>query len=208
MAFSSISTPSLAAEYVAPADVPKVVSREDFWRRCTPVALRGVGASKAQDAALRALWNEEQIFFEFVCRDDSIVSPGEKDGLDHFLIGDVVEIFVGEKGSSAYLEAHATPAGHKTLYFFRDCRERVEAPDETGEIVVVGGHITDGWRAVLSIPRTLLANNGPQAQYEILAGRYDYASENAAPVLSCFPAQQGKPDFHRRTAFAPLHFNP
>lgn len=206
MFLSLVSTP-LVAEYIALVDAPKVASRQDFWRRCAPIALCGFGASKVQDGILRALWNEERIFFEFVCCDDSIVSPGEKDGLDHFLIGDVVEVFVGERGSTAYLEAHATPAGRKTVYFFRGYRERMEAPDEAGEITVTSGQTTNGWRAVLSIPRTLLANHGPQAQYEVLAGRYDYVSEGATPVLSCFPAQEGKPDFHRRTAFAPLYLN-
>ncbi|MEI7865113.1 MAG: hypothetical protein WCI38_07040 [Chthoniobacterales bacterium] len=208
MALSSVSAPSLAAEYITPADVPKLVSRQDLWNRCAPVSLCGVGMSTVQDTALRAFWNEDRILFEFVCHDDRIVSPGEKDGLDHFLIGDVVEIFVGENGNPSYLEVHATPAGLKTAYFFRGYRQPMEASGQAGGIMATGAPTTHGWRAVISVPRSALAINGPPSQYEILAGRYDYASVGATPLLSCFPPQEGKADFHRRASFARLQLNP
>jgi hypothetical protein len=204
MALPLASTPSLLAGYVAGIVAPGSAPMQDLWRCRAPVLLYGVGPVTAQETALRALWNEGRLFFEFVCLDATVVSPGEKDGLDHFLLGDVVEIFVGEEGSAAYIEVHATPTGRQTSYFFRGHREAINPPEEAGEITVEVERTPLGWRAVLSIPRGLLATNGLPAQYEILAGRYDYDAPGAPPVLSCFPPQEGKPDFHRRAAFARL----
>ena len=204
MAWPLASTPSLVAGYVARIDAPGSAPMQDLWRCRAPVPLYGVGPVTAQETALRALWNEDRIFFEFVCLDATVVSPGEKDGLDHFLLGDVVEIFVGEQGSAAYLEVHATPTGRQTCYFFRGPREAIDPPEEAVEIAVEAERTPLGWRAVLSIPRGLLAANGLPAQYEILGGRYDYDAPGAPPVVSCFPPQEGKPDFHRRAAFARL----
>lgn len=163
--------------------------------------MSGIDGSRVEKAAVRSRWNNDWLFFEFVCRDASIVSPGRKDGEDHFKIGDVVEVFVGRAARPDYLEVHATPAGRKTVYAFRAYRETKKAP--AGPVVrceETGG----GWRAVISIPWSALGGMPDAGSWEFLAGRYDYEAAGGRPALSSFPAQSGKPDFHDRSRFARL----
>lgn len=175
------------------------------WRAADPAGLDG-GA--ADPAAVRARWNNRWLVFEFVCRDADIVSPGEIDGLDHFRLGDTVEIFVGRAGEKAYAEVHATPAGRKSLYFFRDYRERGTAPDDAGQVVVRSGRVRGGWRAILCLPWSALGGEPRRGVWEVLAGRYDHGIDGRGPVLSSFPVQKGRPDFHARDRYARLILQP
>ena len=201
------------------------------WREAPAVELRGVDGAEVAGATVRALWNEGWIFFEFSCRDEGIVSPGTRDGLDHFKIGDVVEIFLAREGVEPYAEIHATPAGRKTVYFFNGCRELAPAPAAAQDVRVRSESTADGWRAVMSIPWALVGGSPRNAErgmrkaesggqgtgdrgrkseggeggaWQVLAGRYDYAAEGGVPVLSSFPGQRGVPDFHARSRYARL----
>lgn len=177
---------------------------ENAWREAPAVELRGVDGAEVASATVRALWNDGWIFFEFTCRDGGIVSPGTRDGLDHFKIGDVVEIFLAREGVEPYAEVHATPAGRKTVYFFSGCREQVPAPAAAQDVVVRSELKPGGWRSVMCIP-WVLAGGGPgDGAWQVLAGRYDYAEAGGQPVLSSFPGQRGVPDFHARSRYARL----
>lgn len=191
----------LAAIFASALNPAKVWSDRAGWNDAAPVTLVGVGASDAAAATVRARWNNDWLFFEFLCRDDALVSPGRTDGEDHFKIGDVVEVFVGREGRPAYLEVHATPGGRKTVYGFRGYRQPASAPEG---IEVRAGKTEGGWRAVLSIPWPALGGKPEAGPWEFLAGRYDYHETGGSPVLSSFPAQTGKPDFHDRARFARL----
>jgi len=191
----------LAAVFASSLDPGRAWSDQEGWEQCPEAILSGVDGSKADVASVRARWNEEWVFFEFICRDKAIVSPGRKDGEDHFKLGDVVEVFVGRSGRPDYLEVHATPAGRKTVYAFRDYREAKQAPAGP---VVRSGETGNGWRAVIAIPWSSLGGIPEEGTWEFLAGRYDYDASGAHPILSSFPAQSGKPDFHRRSRYARL----
>mgnify|MGYP003584141510 CR=1 FL=1 len=174
------------------------------WREVPAVALSGVDGADVRASSLRARWNDEWIFFEFTCRDAEIVSPGTRDGIDHFKLGDVVEIFLGRAGAKTYAEVHATPEGRKSLYFFSDYRTAAAAPAGAESAQVRAATSPGGWRAVMSIPWSMAGGSPRRGAWEILAGRYDYAAPGAQPVLSSFPAQVGKPDFHVRARYAKL----
>jgi hypothetical protein len=174
------------------------------WSGAPAAILRGVGAAAAP-AEVRARWNESAVFFEFLCRDASVISLGERDGLDHFKLGDVVEIFLGCAGRPAYVELHATPVGRKTVYAFSGYRQASALP-AVGE--VRAGRIEGGWRAVLLIPWQSLGDDPRDGSWEFLAGRYDYDEPGGKPTLSSFPPQTGKPDFHARERYARLVLRP
>ena len=203
-ASSSAAPPVLQAAAAPGLAMDSAWEDRNAWVGLPSVTLRGVGGSAAP-AELRARWNQTEVFFEFLCRDDSVVSPGERDGLDHFRLGDVVEIFLGCSGEPAYVELHATPSGRKTAYAFRSYRE-ASAPFKGGE--VRAGPIRGGWRAVLSIPWQSLEGSPGDGPWEFLAGRYDYDTPGGDPVLSSFPSQSGKPDFHARERYARLVLQP
>jgi hypothetical protein len=176
---------------------------EAAWRAAPSVELQGVNGAAAEPAAVRALWNAEVLCFEFRCRDRVLVSPADRDGVDHFTLGDTVEVFVAPMGRKSYLEVHATPAGKQTIYAFRDYRRA--APPVAGEgIAVRAGQTRDGWRAVMVIPWSALGGGPDKDSWEMLAGRYDYDKSGGPAVLSSWPAQTGRPDFHDRARFARL----
>ena len=191
----------LAAIFASSLSPARAWSDRAGWEGAPGASLAGVDGSSAAPATVRARWNEEWIFFEFICRDEVLVSPGKKEGEDHFRLGDVVEVFVAREGRPAYLEAHATPAGHRSVYAFGGYRQAATAPDG---IEVRAAKFDGGWRAVLSVPWRALGGEPGAGGWEFLAGRYDYDKPGGRPVLSSFPAQQGKPDFHDRARFARL----
>ena len=192
-------TLALTALFASTLDPVRAWSDRAGWERAPEVKLAGVDGVAAVPARMRARWNDEWLFFEFVCRDETLVSPGKKDGEDHFRLGDVVEVFVARGGKPDYLEVHATPAGRKSVYAFRGYRQETALPVGCA---VRAGKSEGGWRAVLSIPRAALG--GGDEELEFLAGRYDYDKVGGCPVLSSFPAQRGQPDFHDRARFARL----
>jgi hypothetical protein len=180
------------------------------WEAAPAVELAGVGAAPAAGAVLRVRWNSRFVFFEFVCRDRALVSPGREDGPDHFKIGDVVEIFLGPPGDGPYCEVHATPAGKKARFFFDSYRRGAASPPPAlRRASVKAGPVDGGWRAVIAVPWAALGAASPGKQdWRVLAGRYDRDAEGAAAVLSSFPPQSGKPDFHDPKRFARLVLQP
>lgn len=189
----------------APSLTPASMQASDLWDRASAVALRGFDGTAAQNAEVRVLWNDDWLFFAFACADRAIVSPGEKDGLDHFRLGDTAEIFFAGRGDAAYAEVHVTPAGRKTVYFCREYRQSADPPREAGNIVVGASKTAPGWRAFVAVPRDVLAKSKGENEYDVFFARYDYESADKKPALSSFPAQHGdKPDFHRREDYAIL----
>lgn len=176
------------------------------WDRVPSAELSGVDGSNVDPAEVRVRWNKQWVFFEFRCRDRSIVAPGDKDGIDHFKLGDVVEIFLSRVGTKNYAEVHATPAGKKSVYFFQDYRQQGAKPTEANAIIVRSEKTGDGWRALICVPWSV--SGGSRGEWEFLAGRYDYVAGSAKPSLSSFPPQTGKPDFHLRSRYARLELRP
>jgi hypothetical protein len=196
----------LTALFAGGWNLPEAWSDRAAWDRAPASVLSGIENGPAEPAEVRALWNKEWIFFEFRCVDRSIVSPGDKDGMDHFKIGDVVEIFLAQSGAKNYAEVHATPTGKKSAYFFQNYRKLGARPAGGDQIAVRAARTSDGWRAVLCLPWSML--DGPHGEWEILAGRYDYAAGLAKAELSSFPPQTAKPDFHLRSRYARLELRP
>lgn len=182
---------------------------DSFAQTARAVVLRGVNGAGAADTSVRAYRDEKGLFFVFHCTDRRVVSPGREDGLDHFRLGDTVEVFLGRRGEPRYVEIHATPAGKKTLYFFDGCRSRIAAPPEAALVRVGSASNQEGWKTVIVVPWSVLGPDDAGAEWEVFLGRYDYDAEGGAPALSSFPEQSGpKPDFHRRSDYAALRFSP
>lgn len=191
----------LVALFASTLNPGRAWSDRSAWEALPAVALSGVGLSPAEPAELRARWNDQWLFIEFVCRDTALVAPGLADGEDHFLIGDVVEVFVAQRGKLPYVELHATPEGRQTVYAYHDYRRPADGPDG---MEVRAGRIEGGWRAVLALPWSAVGGLPGDGDWEFLAGRYDYDKVGGRPVLSSFPPQTGKPDFHDRARYALL----
>ena len=197
----------LAASFAPDLDAETAWRDQSAWAGAPSVELRGVDGTKADPATVRARWNEEALFFEFTCRDRALVAPGREDQMNHFQLGDVVEIFLGARGCPSYLEVHATPAGRRSVYFFRDRRQPAPGREARG-IEVRADRIRGGWRALMVIPWKMAGGAPRDGNWEFLAGRYDYDKPDGAPVLSSYPAQRGRADFHDRARFSTLELRP
>lgn len=174
------------------------------WADVPAVTLHGLDSRAADVAVAKARWNEHWLFVEFECKDRHLVAPGKTDGLDHFKLGDVAEVFVARRGAKNYAEVHATPAGKKSVYFFADYRKPGDAPETARDISVRADPTDSGWRAMIAIPWSALGGRPQSDTWEILAGRYDYDAPGSPPALSSFPAQRSPADFHDRSRFARL----
>lgn len=195
----------LAALFASALNPARAWSDRAGWESAVGAELAGVDGTAAATTTVRALWNDQWLFFEFVCRDDAAVASGLADGADHFKVGDVVEVFVGKRGEPSYLEVHATPDGRKTVYAFQSYRRAAPAPNDAE---IKAGPVEGGWRTVMAIPWSSLGGKPNNESWEFLAGRYDYDESGSRPVLSSFPAQSGKPDFHKRSRYAVLQLQP
>lgn len=194
---------------LSPGFTMKEALRDSFAEKSPKVVLRGVNGADAADTSVQAFRNEQGLFFVFHCSDRNIVSPGREDGLDHFRLGDTVEVFLGRGGDPGYLEVHATPTGKKSLYFFDGYRSRIVAPPKAALVRVDSEVGPGGWRSVIAVPWSVLGASDAAGDWEAFFGRYDYDAERDTPVLSSFPEQRGaKPDFHRRSDYAALRFSP
>jgi len=206
--FADTGNPVVHASH-APGLTPALMQTSDFWDRAPAVELRGFGGRAAQKTEARALWNDDWLFFSLACADGAIVSPGDKDGLDHFRLGDTAEVFVAQRGDPAYAEIHATPAGRKTAYFCRGYRQPSDPPREAEKIVVAASKTPPGWRSFIALPRGIFGKSENEKGYDVFFARYDYDSADSKPSLSSFPAQRGeKADFHRRSDYAILQLKP
>lgn len=172
---------------------------------CAPaVTLPGVNGVKANPTLSRALWSGAYLFVEFLATAPRILAPGRTDGIDHFKIGDVCEVFLAVGGQSGYLEVHVTPGGYKTVYFFSGPRVPAPLPGAAGDVQAFAQRVPGGWRAVIGIPWSIAGTVPHACGREVLFGRYDYGSSSGDPVLSSFPSQNGQPDFHCRDRYASL----
>lgn len=207
-AYAPAGNPAINALFSPQTTANSMVDCDD-WKRAPAVSLAGCDGKSVQHSEVRVLWNDDWLFFAFACADRAIVSPGDRDGLDHFLLGDTIEVFTARRGAKNYLEVHATPAGRKTAYFFGDYRQAVPSPDGACRIRVAAEKVLHGWQALIAVPRDLLGSAEAGDDYEIFLGRYDYDAEQGAPSLSSYPVQHGgKPDFHRREDYAILRLKP
>ena len=208
LALSSAGNPVVDA-VPAPGLEPAGMVAAKEWQHARPVELTGFNSESGQHAGVRVLWNDAWLFFAFSCSDRSIISPGDRDGLDHFRLGDTAEVFIGPHGAKNYAEIHATPAGRKTLYFCGDYRRPATAPEAAGSVRVDAMRDDCGWKAFFAVPRDLFARDGDASGFDVFFARYDYAAAGSSPELSSFPAQRGdKPDFHRRADYAILRLKP
>lgn len=200
------ANPQLTARYTPNFNPKQALHDKGLWSDIPAVTLRGADNKPTSPATMRVLWNEKAAFFIFNAVDNTIVSPGKRDGLEQYRIGDTAEVFMGRRGERGYIEVHATPTGKKTLYFYRDYLVAMNPLPGADRIRVISIQTTDGWRAIFTIPWEVFGSREAKKGWDVFFGRYDYDELGARERLASFPVLGKKPNFHQRKKYGILRF--
>jgi hypothetical protein len=154
---------------------------------------------------VRFAWDDEFFYAGVRFVDSDIVARGERDQMHHYLLGDVVELFLQPEGAPGYWEFYATPAGRKTSFFLPERRKLTERSCGLRVAARVNGTLNDSrdrdldWTAELAVPFADLSSLGqpfgPGGRWRILVARYNYGRDLPEPELSMVP-QLSRTDFH------------
>lgn len=150
--------------------------------------------------------------------DGDVVAEGDADGLLHFRMGDVCEVFLKPAGQPWYCELYVTPKGHQSSFVWPSGGRRLPSNFiSTNELSVAAtiqgtlnnpGDTDKGWTAELAVPISFLEKSGgkfePGADWTILIGRYNYSIDLDEVELSSMPALS-RLDFHLTKEYATLN---
>lgn len=202
---------------------------DPVWQRATlhPLSLPADGCRHDGDitpqeaGTARFAWDRGHFYAAFEFTDRDIVQECDADQQQHYLSGDLAELFLKPASGHHYWEFYATPTARKTAFFFPG-RGRLGLQSnfvyQSGLQVAaqVNGTVNDwqsddhGWTAEMAIPLKELAAAGipltPGQPWTVLVGRYNYGRHltTYGPELSSFP-HLPESAFHRHESYAPIH---
>ena len=210
---------TLTARYTAtPVKVDGVLD-DQAWKQAA-VYQTALGKDRAvndtvlvEPGEVRLAWDDQNLYVAIKFHDSDIVAEGEKDGLHHYSLGDLVELFlkpVNNDNETWYWELYATPANKKTTFWFTG-RGTVGLPsgfNQTSGLRVAAkckGTLNkwedrdEYWTAEMAMPvKDLCARGekfGPGAKWRILVARYNYTRYLPSKELSMCP-QLSKTNYH------------
>lgn len=174
---------------------------------------------------VRVAWDDNWLYVAFDFTDSDVVAEGKKDGLHHYKMGDLAEVFIKPDNQSWCWELYATPTGKKTTFFFPS-QGRMGLPSnfeykfQKGRLKVaakVNGTLNNysdrdkGWTAEMAIPISELTSRGekfdPQTPWRLFVGRYNYSYHLPRKELSMMP-RLPKTNYHLIDSYATLKLEP
>ena len=200
--------------------------RDPVWREAPahamalPADVATNGRTVAEGGRVRAAWDSRWFYLGVDFDDSDVVAEGKADGLHHYALGDVAELFLWPEDQTWYWEMYVTPTARQTTFFFPGGgRGSLPSCFKRGFRLKVGAKVdgtlnrwTDrdrGWTAEMAVPvKHLTAYGdawGPGSRWRILVGRYNYSRYLPAKECSCYPLIP-KSSFHLREAYARIVF--
>jgi hypothetical protein len=184
------------------------ILNDTVWRtaRTYPLSLGQnqvtAGEALAGPGDVQLAWDDKNFYLAITFHDSDIIAEGEEDQLHHYLMGDVVELFLKPEGKTWYWELYATPAGRKTSFWYPgrgrlglesawqyECGLRVGA-DIKGTLNTWEDRDLY-WTAEMAMPIEDLTSHGdsfrPDSDWRILIARYNYSRYLPAKELSMAP---------------------
>lgn len=198
---------------------------EPVWRQAKTYPLRPMPKCKLIEPGwVRLAWDDQYLYLAVEFADTDVVAEGDKNGLMHFQLGDVCELFLKSDSDPGYWELYVTPRGHQSVFYFPSRGRRLpsclESPMAPLKVAAqVAGTINSyrdkdtRWTAEMAVPWKILVQEAPQSDYvnlgptdfqwRILIGRYNYSRYLADTELSCLPAISAV-NFHLNEEYAQL----
>jgi hypothetical protein len=103
-------------------NIPEVDGRlEDvIWKKSSELdmSVPGGNSKPIEPAIAKAAWRDHQLWFCLDMADSDIIARGDKNGQDHYKLGDCVEIFIKPEFSDWYWEIWINPRGNYTTLFW------------------------------------------------------------------------------------------
>ena len=176
-----------------------------------------------ETGSLQMAWDNNNLYLAIDFNDSDIVAEGAADGLFHYKLGDICELFIKPADQSWYWEIYATPFSKKSTFFFPSsgrlglpsgfegytCGFKTAAQNYG---TVNNWHDKDShWTAECAMPvKDITARGekfGPGTRWTVLVARYNYSRylNTRGAELSSFP-QLSKTDFHTLDEYAILNF--
>ncbi|MDD2708756.1 MAG: carbohydrate-binding family 9-like protein [Verrucomicrobiae bacterium] len=166
-------------------------------------------------------WNKDYFYTAIRFVDSDVVAEGRENGLHHYQLGDLAELFMKPEDQTWYWELYATPLNYKTSFFFPGsgrklpscfkytCGLKIAA--KVDGTVNNWKDIDEGWTAEFRMPaKDLTAQGGswgPGSKWCVFIGRYNYNRYLRYLELSSCP-KEPKADFHLLESYARLNFKP
>jgi len=200
---------------------------DPIWSECTtyelilPLAPPTNGQVPENPARVRFAWDDEYFYLACEFTDHDVVAEGNEDGLHHYRMGDLAELFLKPEAGHAVWELYLTPRGNQTTFFFPG-RGRMGLPEhfESQPILKVAATVngtlnnwqdTDsGWIGEMAVPISELRKHGGDfgvgVPWRVFVARYNYSYDLtliSGPELSSFP-QLPIADWHDLDNYAQL----
>ena len=176
-----------------------------------------------EQGEVKFAWNEKFLYIGAKLYDSDIVQESVKDQENHFLSGDVLEIFLKPKNSTWYWEIYGTPNEKKTILWLPG-RGRLGLKNycgtvmQTDDIIIatkIKGTLNNWqdkdeyWTIEMAIPSKILTcfgdSFGYNSEWTILIGRYNYSRYLPWVELSSIP-QLSITHFHLTEEYGILKF--
>ncbi|MGN0867284.1 MAG: carbohydrate-binding family 9-like protein [Oligosphaeraceae bacterium] len=188
--------------------VPVTLSLYDPAMGCPEKTVEAVAKEENPVAVTaRLLHDEKNLYVGCHIRNDDICCLTSEDQLLHFLLGDVMEVFLKPAQAYCYLELYATPSARKTTFFFPsrswggpEYLATQSLMPELGVVSAVDGTLNDstdrddGWWTVMTIPKEMVEKKtGVPLEsgqiWQILLAGYARSSHRSFCVNFSYPLQ-------------------
>ena len=176
------------------------------------------GEEPAEPGEVRFGWDDTYFYLAAKFHDLDIVAHGDENQSLHWIMGDLVELFLKPEGYTWYWELYATPRSKKTSLWYpgrgyyrmsaefcRPCGLQVAA--QNNGTVNNWEDEDDYWTAEMAMPIQDLTSQGetfaPGSNWWIFVGRYNYSRYLPWPELSMYP-QLSRENYHLNEEYAIL----
>jgi hypothetical protein len=157
-----------------------------------------------EGGTVRLAWDEKYLYVGVQFEDSDVVAEATQDQVHQYQMGDTAELFLKPMNQTWLWEMYATPAGHKTAFFFPGAGQAFLPSDMNYHTrLKVAGHVEgslnqwrdrdEGWSAEYAVPLDELKEVGqaltPDTPWLILVSRYNYSRYLLHRELSSAPRQ-------------------
>lgn len=202
---------SLRLEFAKTVPVLDGIANDAIWQKVKPLELGISRQSESQGKTLKekgqvkAIWRDNSLWISAQFDDGDVVAKGDRNGQEHYKLGDCLEIFLKPEHSDWYWEIWVNPKGNYTTVFWE---KKGQQHSRTFELNAACGKTETGWSVELELPFDGLLQQGgllKLGQWTMLVARQNYSGDVDINTreLSSYP-RLSQNNFHLTNEYAKL----